>query len=743
MSYSGVTQQIYRTYANAPSSGTLASLGNLSLSGSSTKSIATGDSVNVTRKLSITGTTLSVGQDARLILVSNATATAWVGELTTGAIAYTGTGTQRGKIEVQRYIGLTNENYRDFASPVKASTLGSWYNAGLEMLNVRGAIAGSPEFDSVYNTYYYVESTAGDLNTGWVNGDTVSDPVHTLNGSAILRSGWRIYAGRTGSDYNFTLNDAGDIYSGDVVLNPTFTHAGSDSRIADDGWNFVGNPYAAGLNWASVVSGNGASVFATDSTSEGVAPSMYIYTPSSAGVDGNGYGAFNAFTGTRIGLSDGVIPAYQGFWMKTFSATDSKTFPVTLKESYKFDGAGTFYKSDKQQPLLSKLTLTGPYGDKDDAGIHFWKNATMNTDIAFDIQKFNADAYGTAISFLTPKNEELWVNAIPENLVNYSMDVQVTAVATGTHTISWDNIGGMFASFTCVTLRDNVTEEEIDMKAINSFSVELEEGYIGKRFTIIATRAVEMAKSTLVNPSCTGAENGLLRLDLNSYEDDHSFTLFNIDGAQQLIGTYKGNIKSVKQILAAGEYKLVNNKAIQNCGAKEFIFPIVDPAPVVASFAVNGTLVQPGTAVSFTNSSSGGNNFNWRFADDMSTSTDKDVSHTYQTPGVFEVELTVSNDDPSCTSTERKSVTVSEPSGLSGKSSNPEFVTVAVKGGIKFLNPFTGEVQLTVFSSDGRLVKSVKISGAQGQVDLDAAGTYVLSVQAENYTSSKQLVILN
>lgn len=742
MSYSGAAQQIYKMHSSATNSGNLANLGNLSISGSGVKTLNTTgpDSVNVTRKLSLTGTAnLTLGQSTYIKIVSDATATGWIGAIaSTASITYNGT--PAGKFIVQRYISLASDAYRDFSSPIKSMTLNDWQNAGMEFIG----FTGSSYANTYSNAYYYDEATTGILDSGWVSATNITNLVHTLNGSAIRKGGWRLYQGRSSGGFTFTLADAGQIYSGNVLLNPTYTHDAASSSTADNGWNFMGNPYAAGLNWKSVYTSNVGSVFATDSlTDNKVSPSMYIYSPSSAGIDGNGYGAYNANTGTRIGISDSIIPAYQGFWVKMKAAASVTTTNITLQESNKYDGAGAFYKSD-ESPVLAKMTLTDPAGEKDNIAMHFWPRATLSNDFVYDIEKFNTLEGAPSLAFVDDNNEKIWVNAIPNNLVDYKMDVQLAVMNSGVHTINWNSLADMFSEFTCVTLIDNVTEEVIDLRSVNEYAFEAESGYDGRRFTIVATRTVEMnAESTVTNPSCAGQENGLLRVDLSNYQGDHSFSLYKLGNNMQLVKNFTGPMKQIKWPLPAGDYKLVNQKA-KFCGQKEYFFTITDPVKVEANFTVNNPVVVTGEEVTFTNSSTGSSVFLWYFDDDNSTSDEMEPKHTYQTKGTYTVELRTANDDPNCTSAHKEVISVSQPSDIGGTvvPSN-EVSFAAVAGGLKFNNPLTGKVTMTIFTVDGKLVKSVELNGATGTVTIDNPGNYVVSIVGEGFSTSKQVVVFN
>ncbi|MES2629351.1 MAG: hypothetical protein V4616_10335, partial [Bacteroidota bacterium] len=210
--YSGAAdQKVYRFHANAVASGALAAHGNLTFSGAGAKTMATNDSCKVARKLTI-GSAFTIGSNGSLTILSDATNTGWVGTIT-GSIAYSGSGATKGKMIVQRYIGLPDPNYRDFSSPVKGMTLKDWENNGVEISGVPGSLypIQTPQYA---NAYTYIESTAGNLEEGWQEAADISEPIQNMSGSTMNRGGWRIYGGRATGLYAFTMKDAGEIYTG-------------------------------------------------------------------------------------------------------------------------------------------------------------------------------------------------------------------------------------------------------------------------------------------------------------------------------------------------------------------------------------------------------------------------------------------------------------------------------------------------------------------------------------------------
>ncbi len=71
------------------------------------------------------------------------------------------------------------------------------------------------------------------------------------------------------------------------------------------------------------------------------------------------------------------------------------------------------------------------------------------------------------------------------------------------------------------------------------------------------------------------------------------------------------------------------------------------PNPITASFNADATTIAAGGTVNFTNTSINGVTYNW-LIDDVNFANTQDANYTFNTPGVFDITLEVSSDDPLC-----------------------------------------------------------------------------------------------
>ncbi len=171
-----------------------------------------------------------------------------------------------------------------------------------------GSTLGNSPSDSLQpNVLYYDESYPGTDNQRWRA---------PSNASEILTQGRGLYTFLFGSieadsKYNnsfpITLEVQGQENEGDIDFGVTYT------TEADSGWNLIGNPYAATIDWDNSANWTKTNIDATIY--------MWDYATSE-------YKTWNGVVGD---LGDGLIAPFQGFWVKADAASPSLTVKETAK----------------------------------------------------------------------------------------------------------------------------------------------------------------------------------------------------------------------------------------------------------------------------------------------------------------------------------------------------------------------------------------------------------------------------
>jgi hypothetical protein len=204
-----------------------------------------------------------------------------------------------GKLRMKQTISGSN-GWRLLSSPL-SSDYGDLFDA-ITTQGYAGSSLGNAPVDSLQpNVLYYVESYPGTDNQRWRA---------PSNASASIQEGLGLYTyifGNIAADSRYNnplpadLTVEGQEPSGAVDFDVTYTIA------ADSGWNLVGNPYTATIDWDD--SGNW--------TKTNIDNTIYIWDYTSS--------QYKTWNGTTGDLGNGLISPFQGFWVKA-----NDTSPVLI-----------------------------------------------------------------------------------------------------------------------------------------------------------------------------------------------------------------------------------------------------------------------------------------------------------------------------------------------------------------------------------------------------------------------------
>lgn len=140
--------------------------------------------------------------------------------------------------------------------------------------------------------------------------------------------------------------DVGDVgnenpfSSSEFDLNVTFTEA-TDQDLAFNGWNLVGNPFGATIDWDD----------ASNWTKTNIDASIYVWDHTA----NSGFGDYLVWNGVYGSLGDGLIAPFQAFWVKTNALSPS----LVLQDGIKTSG-GTFYNVTNNQTQDSVKSKVDP-----------------------------------------------------------------------------------------------------------------------------------------------------------------------------------------------------------------------------------------------------------------------------------------------------------------------------------------------------------------------------------------------
>ncbi|MEM8600625.1 MAG: integrin alpha, partial [Bacteroidota bacterium] len=223
---------------------------------------------------------------------------------------------------------------------------------------------GSDVLDGDPSIFTYNEAISADRNTGYVAADlTIVTPgqgylVYVFEDDFLPEPGIQ-------GSFPKTLNAVGlDLsavaFPADFAFPVTFTDT---RRPTEDGWNLIGNPFAAGLDWD-----------APGWTKTSVSNILYVYDPLAA--------TYRTWNGSLGSFGTGVLAAGQAAWVKG----DFTDMDLAVATSAQVPEGGTLYAREGDPgaaPLALGFEVAGTVGTlarTDAAFVHFDEAALTGAD---------------------------------------------------------------------------------------------------------------------------------------------------------------------------------------------------------------------------------------------------------------------------------------------------------------------------------------------------------------------------
>ncbi len=389
---------------------TLASGRTLTISGTGTLTI------NPTRTLTIAGTADFGGNS--VTLKSDASGTAAIGQIT-------GTLSNATNLIVERYIPALRK-FRFLAAPVIGATAANWRNNGTNTVGIGTHITGNTvgnNFDqsttNAASAFWYNEVSAGSDVT--VGSGATSDPGWTAfaNGNTEALTNGKGFRILIRGDRTISLDGSGSVTPTNTTLSVTGTYPANSVSIAttktnsntNSGFNLVGNPYPATIDWNAVT--KGTDISATYTT----------YNPNS--------GAYVEWNGTT-GDASRYIASGQAFFVQQTGATGG----ITIEEANKVTNAAGNYFRNKLADHL-KVSMTYDSANYDAAFIHFREDALNDFD-TYDGLKFqNA---GVNIASVGSDGKRYNINSLASLIKTTEMTLSVLGSALTNFELKFEDV---------------------------------------------------------------------------------------------------------------------------------------------------------------------------------------------------------------------------------------------------------------------------------------------------------------
>jgi len=442
-----ITQQLYDAGTN---NGKGIVFNNVYFQGGGAKNISgpaatvNGFSISGTGTLTMAeATSLTVGASGKLTLVSDNSGTATVAAIPSGCAI-------TGNVNVQRYIkagtvAQNARNYRLLSSPVNMNATGVIDNSnaaayttlsylsnnpGVFTGGPGGAASGFTVSNATPTIYLYNESLPA-INTGFNTGNfkgltnITTNPVKVYdNAGANPNATATLYAGNgymlyyTGNNVNNLNNKQNRV--GGVYANPdasTITAVGTLNQgnvpvklwwnnstalsAAKTGYNLVGNPYAATIDWDGITTGK--------IVGSNVGTKIYVFNYSS-----KNYGTYQPDLGSSKGSNNAsrYIASGQGFFVVagaggTLTFTESAkttTQPASLGASYLLMGMPA---QAAQKPQVLRIKLAKDTINTDESIIAFEPAAKNDYEPILDADRLNGIGNVATLATYAAQNSQM------------------------------------------------------------------------------------------------------------------------------------------------------------------------------------------------------------------------------------------------------------------------------------------------------------------------------------------------
>ena len=396
-----------------------------------------------------------------------------------------------GKSNVQRYIANPIQKarvYRYLASPVSGASVQDWKNT-IPITGIFADPSVSGTYDGVNivsgspSLFIYDESVAGVTRFSSENFTPYPTSGLAASNPLVLGKGYSLFVRRaTPATSTLTLNVNGNPVYGDQILSFQYTNA--SNNISNDGYNLLGNPYVAPIDWNSIAAnsnfpiGLNNAVYIKDNTGIGVSAGNFV--TSAGGVSNPA--SFN-----------GLIASGQGFYVKANGLTPSGT--LTINEGNKSTSAtsATFYRTSGSPNDIIRvgMKLKSNPSINDETVIYFNSSSKDGFDGNFDAYKMNNDIIN--LGSFDADSTNYSINSLPAFSKKSESSKEVNLFYSIKEKGDYElNLFGFdnFNKDVNIFLKDNLLNTITDVRTVNNYQFHSDQLVVRDRFKLMFTKRV-------------------------------------------------------------------------------------------------------------------------------------------------------------------------------------------------------------------------------------------------------------
>jgi methionine-rich copper-binding protein CopC len=458
------------------------------LTATNTNNVTLSNSVTVAQVLRAASSSLFLN-GRTLTLPSSAAGTALVVNEGAGVV-------QGNTAVVQRYINPSLNaglGYRHYSASVSGSNVADLTTSGfVPVVNAAYNFSATPgqvmPFPTVYgydqSRLATVTSNYSAFNKGWVSPLTLGDGLAAGRGFTVN------IAAAAKVDFTGTLN------SGNITL---ALARDTGPSAAEAGWQLVGNPYPAPLDWSVVA--------AADRT--GLDAAMYVFESTSQ------YGGTYRSYVNGMGAGNPLIGSSQGFFVRVSAGQTSGA--LTFRNSQRVTSYATqtpFHRGSVDTRPLVQLRLLGSAGLTDDLFMYAEVGATAGVDVTYDATKL-ANPSGLNLASVAVDGSLLAIDGSAAFTATTILPLSVTVPAAGSFTLELQQLANIPAGLEAYLL-DTQTGRQVNLRQSANYSFSVSTLQIGQplngRFALhfaaaapLATATALLAEQVVVYPNPTQA----------------------------------------------------------------------------------------------------------------------------------------------------------------------------------------------------------------------------------------------
>ena len=511
--------------------GNAAAYGHLVLSGSGDKTAGTGD-ITINGNLSIQNPCrFIIPQNIALTLQGNLDLNTSEGLLlkagnstaATGSFIHngciSGNGTVKAEKFISQYLTSNDANYHFISSPVSAQNIQP------------GFVADPPDrntdfyrWDEPFALWVNSKTDSGSWNTSFQPGDDRS-----------FRPGIG-YLMASSSDAIKTFS--GSVTNSNLAVQVSFTSGNSH------GYNLVGNPYTSALI---------ADIQYWDKTD--IRNAVWVWDPAS----GN-YKTWNGLSGT---LTDGIIPAMQGFFIQAYS-----TFPsLVIPASSRTHSIQQSYKPNSNMGLRISLS-GGSY--KDESILYIPKLPPVIPDSMFNVSKIFGFHYAPQLYFLMKSGMySILQDFIPSG--NSTIPIGIKKGKSDTLTFHFTGIETL-SNGDAVYLEDRLENHSVNLREDDTYVFVSHEPCENDRFFMHFNNTTGISIPNETKTIGLFSEKGDLRIEgLDGFMGFEMLRIYDMEGRMMMEQLVPPGITKVSLNLAPAYY-IVRLSTGQSSVSKKLLF---------------------------------------------------------------------------------------------------------------------------------------------------------------------------